>query len=177
MMASILIHITFPLRNAPLRWGQSISGNRNILRLVWIKNRYLVEKLGKPNWNTGRKKSLSSEKQEMRMHRYLLHFSAMLVPASLWDFDFTTHNLLISPSPPPHPSQLLLVTHPIQWPLANTHVPPSDHSPHQSLLWGSHLQPSSSGLRRMTLPLYSRGKYWNASDVSWQLNTLLWKSS
>ena len=61
------------LKKCPLRWGQSISGNRN--RLVWIKNRYLVGKLRKPNWNTGRKTSLSSEKQVMRKHCYLLYFS------------------------------------------------------------------------------------------------------
>ena len=56
------------------------------------------------------------------------------------------------------PTSAALVTYPIQWPLANIHVLPSDHSPHQSLLWGSHFQPSGSGLRRMTRPLRLQGQ-------------------
>lgn len=96
------------LKKCPLRWGQSISGNRNILRLVWIKNRYLVGKLGKPNWNTGRKTSLGSEKQVMRKHCYLL-FSQWCWSLRLSGIDFTTHNLFISPSPPPPPSQRSLL--------------------------------------------------------------------
>lgn len=164
------------LKKCPLRWGQSISGNRNILRLVWIKNRYLVGKLGKPNWNTGRKMNLSSEKQEMRKHCYLLYFSMMPVPASLWDW----LRLTISSSPLLH-----LHLHPnfrcsgdtSHWTAFGKHPCPSFRSQSQpEFALRQPLSTPSSGLR-MTLPLYSRGKYWNAPDVSWQLNTLLWKAS
>ena len=105
------------LKKCPLRWGQSISGNKNILRLVWIKNRYSVEKLRKPNWNTGRKTSLSSGKQVMSKHCYLLYFSFFFLfnfffffwSLRLAGINFTTHNLFISPSSPPPPSQLSLL--------------------------------------------------------------------
>ena len=141
------------LKKCPLRWGQSISGNKNILRLVWIKNRYSVEKLRKPNWNTGRKTSLSSGKQVMSKHCYLLYFSFFFLFNFFFFFFFfgpcgslgLTWRLTISSSP-----------------LLHLHLHPnfrcSGDTSH-SMAFGKHPCPS---FRSQSLPEFALRQPWSA---------------
>lgn len=149
-----------------------------MVRLVQIKNRYLLENFGEQNENISRKKSLVSEKQKVTKHHYSLHFSGRQICRSLpfsVSFGSATLNLSFSPIPTSNPiaAFVALMSHHTEHPLANVHFPPSDHNSDQSLLRESHSQPGSSGLGKSILLLYSRCKLSIGCDICGQSSTLL----